>query len=157
MIKLKGKYIYIHIIGLASTPLCHNHILIYDILLGSSRLCNWLALWCLVPWINYLPHVCCSTFWKLVLNNSWFVSSGSPQVRKKEKVEILKSQEKVSKFWYVSGNFEIHQNVRRKSGKMDLISIWRPHFIFWLSMSWCGCSVSQLPTRYARKSGNVFP
>ena len=53
------------------------------------------------------------------------------------KVKILKSQEKVSKFWYVAGNFDIHQKVRKKSGKIELISIWSPHFKFWLSMSWC--------------------
>ena len=31
---------------------------------GSSRLCNWLSLRRLVPWINHLPPVCWSTFWK---------------------------------------------------------------------------------------------
>ena len=31
---------------------------------GSSRLRNWLSLRCLVPWINHLPPVCWSTFWK---------------------------------------------------------------------------------------------
>ena len=34
------------------------------ILMLSSRLCNWLSLWRLVPWINHLPPVCWSTFWK---------------------------------------------------------------------------------------------
>ena len=38
--------------------------LIYHILLGSGRLCNWLSLWCLVLWINHLSPVCRSTFWK---------------------------------------------------------------------------------------------
>ena len=31
---------------------------------GSSRLCNWLSLWCLLPWIYLLPPVCWSTFWE---------------------------------------------------------------------------------------------
>ena len=31
---------------------------------GSSGLCNCLLLWCFVPWINHLPPVCWSTFWK---------------------------------------------------------------------------------------------
>ena len=31
---------------------------------GSSRLCNWLSLWCLVPGINHLPPVCWSAFSK---------------------------------------------------------------------------------------------
>ena len=37
-------------------------------------LCNWLSLWCLVPWLNPLPPVCWSIFWNLVLNNNWPVS-----------------------------------------------------------------------------------
>ena len=28
-----------------------------DILQGSFKLCDWLSLWCLWPWINHLPHV----------------------------------------------------------------------------------------------------
>ena len=39
-----------------------------DSLLGflqvSSRLCNWLSLQHLLPWINHLPPVCWYTFWK---------------------------------------------------------------------------------------------
>ena len=31
---------------------------------GSFRLCNWLSLRRLVPWINHLPPACWSTFWK---------------------------------------------------------------------------------------------
>ena len=34
---------------------------------GSSRLCNWLSLRRLVPWMNHLPPVCWSTFWKCSL------------------------------------------------------------------------------------------
>ena len=45
--------------------------------MGSSRLCNWLSLHCLVLWIDHLPPVCWSTFWKFVLNDSWFVSLGT--------------------------------------------------------------------------------
>ena len=30
---------------------------------GSSELCNWLSLRCLVPWINHLPPVSWSDFW----------------------------------------------------------------------------------------------
>ena len=37
----------------------------------SSRLCNWLSLQCLVPWINQSPRVCWSTFC-LVLNHNRF-------------------------------------------------------------------------------------
>ena len=33
---------------------------------GSSRLCVWLSLQRLMPWINHLPLVCWSTFWNLV-------------------------------------------------------------------------------------------
>ena len=46
------------------TPLCHVYIPYYDFLQGSSRLCNWLSLLRLVPWIYHLPPVCWSTFWK---------------------------------------------------------------------------------------------
>ena len=31
---------------------------------GISRLCNWLSLRRLVPWINHLPPLCCSAVWK---------------------------------------------------------------------------------------------
>ena len=31
------------------------------------HICNWLSLRCLVPWINPLPLVCWSTFWKFSL------------------------------------------------------------------------------------------
>ena len=43
-------------------------------LLGYSRLCNWLSLRCLVPWINHLPSVCWSTFGNNVWNDSGFVN-----------------------------------------------------------------------------------
>ena len=33
----------------------------------SSRLCNWLPMWRLVPWINHLPPECRSIFWKFSL------------------------------------------------------------------------------------------
>ena len=56
------------------TPLCHVYIPYKDILQGSSRLCNWVSLWCLVPWINHLPPACWSTFRKSSLNDSRFVS-----------------------------------------------------------------------------------
>ena len=39
-----------------------------------SRLCNWLSLRCLVPWINHLPPVCWSTFGILVWNDSGYVN-----------------------------------------------------------------------------------
>ena len=32
----------------------------------SFRLCNWSSLWRLVSWINHLPPVCWSTFWKSI-------------------------------------------------------------------------------------------
>ena len=35
---------------------------------------NRLSLRCLVPWINHLHPLCWPTLWKLVSNNSWFVS-----------------------------------------------------------------------------------
>ena len=44
------------------TPLCHVCIPYKDILQGSSRLCNWLSLRRLVPWINHLPPVSWSIF-----------------------------------------------------------------------------------------------
>ena len=44
------------------------------ILQESSRLCNWLSLRCLVPWINHLPPVCWSTFGILVWNDSGYVN-----------------------------------------------------------------------------------
>ena len=50
-----------------STPLCHIYLLNLDNLQGSFRLCNWLSLWRLVPWINHLPPACLSTFWKSTL------------------------------------------------------------------------------------------
>ena len=46
------------------TPLSHVYIPYWDILQGSSRLCNWLSLWRLVPWINHSPPVCKSASWK---------------------------------------------------------------------------------------------
>ena len=46
------------------TSFCHGYIPYLDILQWSSRLCNWLSLRRLVPWINHLHLVCCSTFWK---------------------------------------------------------------------------------------------
>ena len=68
-------------------------------------------------------------------------STGFPQVRKKSgKNENLKK----------SVNFDMGQEIlkfTKKSGKMQLISIWKPQSKFWLSMSWCGSSVSLLPTR----------
>ena len=39
---------------------------------GGSRLCNWLSLWWLVPWMNHYPPGCWSTFWKSSLNDSVF-------------------------------------------------------------------------------------
>ena len=50
--------------GFYRTSLCHIYIPYWDILQGSSRLCNWLSLRCLGPWINHLPPVCWSTFRK---------------------------------------------------------------------------------------------
>ena len=44
------------------------------VLQESSRLCNWLSLRCLVPWINHLPPVCWSTFGILVWNDSGYVN-----------------------------------------------------------------------------------
>ena len=43
---------------------CHISLLNLDIPQGSFRLCNWLSLRRLVSWINHLPPVCWSTFWK---------------------------------------------------------------------------------------------
>ena len=37
---------------------------------GTSWLCNWLSLRCLVLWINRLLHVCWSTFWKSSLKQA---------------------------------------------------------------------------------------
>ena len=57
------------------TSLCLVYIPYYsDVLQGSSRLCNWLSLWRFVPWINHLPPVCWSTFWKSSLKLCRFVS-----------------------------------------------------------------------------------
>ena len=60
-------------IGLNMSPMdafmsCLDSILGYFI--GSSRLCNWLSLRRLVPWINHLPPVCWSIFWKSSLK--WY-------------------------------------------------------------------------------------
>ena len=69
-------------------------------------------------------------------------SQGSHRSGKsEEKVKILKSQEKVRQFWYGPGNVEIHEKVGKKSGKMDLISIWSPHSKLRLLVSWCACSL----------------
>ena len=46
---------------------------------GSSTLCSWLSLRFLMPWINHMPPVFWSTFWNIVLNDSWFVSSTERQ------------------------------------------------------------------------------
>ena len=50
-------------------------------LTNHNRFRKWLpdfltefSLWCLIPWINYLPSVCWSTFWKYNLKDSWYVS-----------------------------------------------------------------------------------
>ena len=56
--------------------------------------------------------------------------------KSQEKVKILKSQEKVNKFWYRSGNFEIHIKVRKMWRKMEMISIWIPHSQI-LTVEWC--------------------
>ena len=53
------------------THLWHVKILYYDILQGSSRLCNWFPLRRLVTWINHLPPVCWSTCFKSSLNWWW--------------------------------------------------------------------------------------
>ena len=50
------------------------HIIILNILQGSSRRCEWLFLWCLLPWINHLPPICWSTFWKFVSKYSKLIS-----------------------------------------------------------------------------------
>ena len=42
-----------------------NLYLNYDILHG---LCNWLSLWCVVPWMNHLAHVCFCLLSKSSLN-----------------------------------------------------------------------------------------
>ena len=55
------------------THLCQIYILNWNVLQGSSKLCNWLSLQCLVPWNNHLPPLCWSTFQKLVLDGSWFL------------------------------------------------------------------------------------
>ena len=41
-----------------------------DILQGYFRLCDWLSLRCLVPWIKYLPSACRSIFDYPILNRS---------------------------------------------------------------------------------------
>ena len=47
------------------TPLLYlDYLLDLVIPQGNGRLCNWLSLWCLVRWINHVPVVCGSTFWK---------------------------------------------------------------------------------------------
>ena len=57
------------------TPLYQFEIFYKDIILGSSRLCDWLSLWCLLPRMNHLPPVCRSTFRiYLVWNDGGFVS-----------------------------------------------------------------------------------
>ena len=56
------------------TPLCHVQMFYWDILQGSSRLCNWLSLRCLVLWINYLAQNGGPLFGNLVWNDSGFVS-----------------------------------------------------------------------------------
>ena len=63
-------------IGLNVLP-CESFMSCLTSLLGyfkeNSGLCNWSSLRYLVPWIDHLPPVCWSTFWKLVCNASWFV------------------------------------------------------------------------------------
>ena len=46
------------------SPLCNIKLFNLDIPQGSIRLCNWLSLRRLVSWINHLPPLCLSTFWK---------------------------------------------------------------------------------------------
>ena len=41
---------------------------------GQSGLCNSLSLHYFVPWINHLPPVCWSNFWKSDFNESCFIS-----------------------------------------------------------------------------------
>ena len=50
---------------------CLDSLLGYSTEEFRSRLCNWLPLWCLVPWINHLLPVCWSTFWKSSLKWLW--------------------------------------------------------------------------------------
>ena len=55
----------LNVLPLDSFMLCLHSLI--DILCGSSRLCSILSLWRLVPWIDHLPPVCWSTFWKTSL------------------------------------------------------------------------------------------
>ena len=51
---------------------CLDYLLGYST--GAGLICNWLSLRCLVPWINHLPPVYWSTFWKSSLKWRWVVS-----------------------------------------------------------------------------------
>ena len=44
--------------------LCAMFIFSTSIFYTGVPICNWMPLQCLVPWINHLPPVCWSTFWK---------------------------------------------------------------------------------------------
>ena len=44
-----------------------------SVIYRGFRLCNWLSLWCLVPWINHLPPTCSVLFGNLVWNDGRFV------------------------------------------------------------------------------------
>ena len=48
---------------------CLDYLLGYST--GAGLICNWLSLRCLVPWINHLPPVYWSTFWKSSLKWRW--------------------------------------------------------------------------------------
>ena len=103
----------------------------------------------------FVLHIFLTFWWILkfpdpyqnLLTFSWLTlflyqgSHGSGKSQEKEK--IWQSEEKVSKFWYGSGNLKIHQKVRKMVRKMDLISIWMPNSTFWLSVLSCVCLVLQ--------------
>ena len=50
------------------TPLCGVSLLGY---FAGEFQAFWLSLWCLVPWISHLLHVCWSNFWKSSLK--WYM------------------------------------------------------------------------------------
>ena len=50
--------------------LCQIYVINKDILQRSSRLCNWLYLRCLVPWINHLILACCKLD---IIENAFFL------------------------------------------------------------------------------------
>ena len=76
---LTGKFLSSNFLGIPDwmccrgTPLYLVCITNWHYLKGCFRPCDWLSLWCLVPWINHLPLYFGKLFWgRLLIRRGYF-------------------------------------------------------------------------------------